>query len=106
MRLAVQFARLVYAMPIVFLESIRLGLFQSRNGNQRMSKVHAYACEICGRQKGKANHWWIAVTTGQSLTLRAWDDALAEHPEMKHLCGDAHRDTFIERWSASQRDTA
>jgi hypothetical protein len=75
-------------------------------GERSMSKVEAYTCEICGRKRTEVNHWWMAIATGAALTLRPWDDDLAAHIAMKHLCGATHRDLFIARWAAELKGSA
>jgi len=57
----------------------------------------SFTCDICGKKKGEANHWWMVVLgavpcydEGQPahrFTLLPWNIAESRNPEMYHLCG-------------------
>lgn len=67
-----------------------------------MLQVSKYECEVCGRQKGSGT-WWLAIATGAALTVRLWDDDLARHTDMKHLCSPLCRSKYVDKWAAGQR---
>ena len=53
-------------------------------------KNTVYMCDVCGKVKGKVNHWWV-VCLGAGDPLRMvilpWTDASAVHDDFIHLCG-------------------
>ncbi len=57
-----------------------------------------FTCDICGKHKGEANHWWMAsfgsgaetqsASPGDNrFTLRRWSRAESQNEDMYHLCG-------------------
>ena len=63
-----------------------------------MAKIESYQCDVCGKQKGTVNHWWIiSIETegwykggesfeGASFLLCEWNDH-AKNAGVIHLCG-------------------
>jgi hypothetical protein len=57
----------------------------------------SFTCDICGKKKGEANHWWMVVLSdvpchddgqpGLRFTLLPWNAAESRIAEMRHLCG-------------------
>jgi hypothetical protein len=37
-----------------------------------MSELRAYKCDICGREKGDVNHWFV-VRVGEAFHVYKWD---------------------------------
>lgn len=61
-----------------------------------MAKVESYKCDVCGKQKGDVNHWWItrvgAWKNKPCLSLVLWSDEALNAPVLHdtteaHLCG-------------------
>ena len=55
-----------------------------------MAKVESYQCDVCGKQKGEVNHWWLATLDHpEELTLGTWPKLPGEYPVEGafHLCG-------------------
>jgi len=56
-------------------------------------------CDVCGIDKKKASHWFMAVEEKGALRLSAWSVLNPKRLSMKHLCGQAcvHRlvDVFL-----------
>ena len=54
-----------------------------------MAEIRTYVCDVCGKQKGEANHWWkILRVPGPRITvlpidLPKRDEQAAEF----HVCG-------------------
>ncbi|MHB8391947.1 MAG: hypothetical protein ACYDBH_20620 [Acidobacteriaceae bacterium] len=71
------------------------------------------SCDVCGKQMGGDEKWWIATNecapsgdrkSGQpTLKLMPWDNALAHSAESKHLCGAGCAHTYMDRWMAGFR---
>jgi hypothetical protein len=57
----------------------------------------SFTCDICGKKKADANHWWMVVLGDvpcfeqdqphQRFTLMPWNPAESRNPDMYHLCG-------------------
>ncbi len=51
----------------------------------------AYACDIRGKGKGEANHWWMASVSeprdSGRLTLMRWTAGQSQRDDIFHLCG-------------------
>ena len=64
-----------------------------------MAWTVAYACDICGKQKGEANHWWMARLSDTAeaggtadpeaggVTLLRWSKDASRNGDVYHLCG-------------------
>lgn len=57
-----------------------------------MKIAQPWKCDICGRQKGATNHWWIGYPhsfPARGACVQIWDEALAaiEQTGLVHLCG-------------------
>lgn len=55
-----------------------------------MAKVESYKCDVCGKQKGDVNHWFVVVSATSFLAIRPWpkepNDAMT-FDGTAHLCG-------------------
>ena len=57
----------------------------------------SFNCDICGKKKGEANHWWMVLLRdvpcydeGQPssrFTLLPWNAAESRNGDLYHLCG-------------------
>ena len=68
----------------------------------------SFTCDICGKTKGEANHWWLA-SLGQKadfaeeeealrFTLMRWHSAESRNPDIYHLCGQGCAMQAAERF--------
>ncbi len=71
-----------------------------------------FTCDICGKSKGEANHWWMAAVGSvpcfeengggdlrdQRFTLMRWSRADSQNPDMYHLCGQGCAMQAMERF--------
>ena len=50
-------------------------------------------CDMCGRQKRQANHWFVAREEPGELRITGWNSHQLLSPQTKHLCGEtcAHK---------------
>ena len=72
----------------------------------------SYTCDICGKKKGEANHWWMLATgevgcwdegqPNQRFTILPWNDAESRNQEMRHLCGQGCATKALERFMTNQ----
>jgi hypothetical protein len=70
----------------------------------------SFTCDICGKTKGEANHWWMAslgtvpcfeeVGDMRNLrfTLMRWNPAESRNQDMYHLCGQGCAMQAAERY--------
>jgi hypothetical protein len=68
----------------------------------------SFTCDICGKKKGEANHWWMVMLgdvpcydegqPGQRFTLLPWNAAECRNSEMYHLCGQGCAMKAMERF--------
>jgi hypothetical protein len=68
----------------------------------------SFNCDICGKKKGEANHWWMVLLgdvpcydEGQPamrFTLLPWNQAESRNREMYHLCGQGCAMKAMERF--------
>jgi hypothetical protein len=71
-----------------------------------------FSCDICGRKKADANHWWMFMLgdvpcfdegqPSQRFTLLPWNFAESRRPEMRHLCGQGCAMQALERFMTNQ----
>lgn len=68
----------------------------------------SFTCDVCGRKKMEANHWWMLVLGDvpcfeegqprQRFTLMPWNRAESGNPEFYHLCGQGCAMQAMERF--------
>ncbi len=67
----------------------------------------SFTCDVCGKRKGDANHWWMVLLgeepgletePGMRFTLMPWDAAESQNPEVYHLCGQGCALQAMERF--------
>jgi hypothetical protein len=73
-----------------------------------MSWDVSFTCDICGRKKGDANHWWMVVLGDvpcfehgqprQRFTLMPWNAAESRNAEFYHMCGQGCAMQAMERF--------
>ena len=51
-----------------------------------MAQLKTWVCDVCGAQRGKANHWYALDTTTRTAVISKFDPETAEQMEF-HLCG-------------------
>jgi len=53
-----------------------------------MAWVKQFTCDVCGKQKGSVNHWWIGyASNGCGYMVSQWQESLASNEEVASLCG-------------------
>jgi hypothetical protein len=74
-----------------------------------MTWTETFHCEICGKQKGSVDHWWLVwadkyrppyqdATEHPILKIYPWETMSAHDADVKHLCGQACLQTLVARW--------
>ena len=73
-----------------------------------MTWTETFNCDICGKQKGSVDHWWLAwsetysphddAARRQMLKIYPWENMLAHDATAKHLCGQACLQKLVDRW--------
>ncbi len=65
-----------------------------------------FSCDICGKPKGEANHWWMALlppdekttATPERFLLMRWSRSESQGQGMYHLCGQGCALQAVERF--------
>ena len=70
--------------------------------------TETFNCDICGKQKGSVDHWWLAWTEPYSphreaperqlFKIYPWENMMAHDATIKHLCGQACLQKLVDRW--------
>ena len=57
-------------------------------------------CFICGRQKGAANHWFMAILdkTKNLKIIKQWRESQACEPHTLTICGEQCAHTLLSRY--------
>ena len=73
-----------------------------------MSWDVSFTCDICGRKKGDANHWWMVLLGDvpcfdegqprQRFTLMPWNATESHSAEFYHMCGQGCAMQAMERF--------
>ena len=66
-------------------------------------KSETYACDICGKQKGDVNHWWMydpPKGPQQCFGIWEWDNDCAAG--LKHACGQECVIKAVNEWMQGQ----
>lgn len=68
----------------------------------------SFTCDICGKKKGEANHWWMlsyaecpcdeADQVPQRFSIMPWNGESSRNSEMRHLCGQGCAMQALERF--------
>jgi len=51
-------------------------------------------CDVCGKQKGQVNHWWMYLG-GEMFSVWAWND---DAGEVSHACGQECLHKALDKW--------
>jgi hypothetical protein len=80
-----------------------------------MAWTETFNCDICGKQKGTVDHWWLAWTEPhrphaeaaerQMFKIYPWENMMAHDATVKHLCGQACLQKLVDRWLNSEMNT-
>jgi hypothetical protein len=79
-------------------------------------KLEQFVCDVCGKQKGAANHWLIALLpdsvrlamanaitlTDPHAAITSWSPQLAKLPMSRHLCGEGCTFKLLSQWITEQ----
>ena len=61
-----------------------------------------YFCDICGKEKQAANHWFVGCFQQFTLCFLTWNDArekfLLDDDKSKHFCGQACTHKYLDRF--------
>lgn len=81
---------------------------QPKDGVAPLTWTETFNCDICGKQKGSVDHWWLAwnepfsphaqAPERQMLKIYPWENMLAHDATAKHLCGQACLQKLVDRW--------
>jgi hypothetical protein len=63
-----------------------------------MSSLREFRCEVCGLVTNNPQHWFLIDCGASRLSVARWDPESATLPDQRHLCGEAHAQTYISRW--------
>jgi hypothetical protein len=68
----------------------------------------SFTCDVCGKTKGEANHWWMLSHADcacdeedqvpQRFSVTPWSAEQSRNPEMRHLCGKGCAMQALERF--------
>jgi hypothetical protein len=68
----------------------------------------SFTCDVCGKTKGEANHWWMLSHADcacdeedqvpQRFSVMPWSADQSRNPEMRHLCGKGCAMQALERF--------
>ena len=77
-----------------------------------MSLLTIPTCDICGKQKGQTNKWFVAFRgallkgAGRcKFAVFEWTDRIAARKNAIHICGEGCLSTFISREMANRTDS-
>ena len=75
----------------------------------------SFTCDICGKKKGEANHWWMLSYAEcpcdeddqlpQRFSVMPWNADSSRNPEMRHLCGMGCAMKALERFMTQRLAT-
>lgn len=68
----------------------------------------SYTCDICGKRKGDANHWWMVMLgdvpcyeeggINLRFSLMPWNPMESQNQNLYHLCGQGCALQALERF--------
>ena len=72
----------------------------------------SFTCDVCGKKKGEANHWWM-LALGESpcdeedqppqrFAVMPWSGSQSRDAEMRHLCGKGCAMQALERFMTAE----
>jgi len=72
----------------------------------------SFTCDVCGKKKGEANHWWMLALgdcpcdeedqVPQRFSVMPWRGQQSRDPEMRHLCGKGCAMQALERFMTKE----
>jgi hypothetical protein len=75
----------------------------------------SFSCDICGKKKGEANHWWMLSyaecpcdeddQVPQRFSITPWSADSSRNAEMRHLCGKGCAIKALERFMTQKLAT-
>lgn len=79
-----------------------------RSQGETVTWTETFNCDICGKQKGSTDHWWLAWVEPYSphpeaperhmFKIYPWENMMAHDTSAKHLCGQACLQMLVDRW--------
>jgi hypothetical protein len=64
----------------------------------------AISCDICGTEKRRTNHWFVAYEQSGELRVGGWNSAYLSCSGTKHLCGETCLHKLISKFMATLVD--
>jgi hypothetical protein len=67
-------------------------------------QAQSFRCDICGKEKGQVNHWWMMwllpklLPYGAAVHIQGWEDRDAPIEGRKHLCGQECTHKMLDRF--------
>ncbi len=54
-----------------------------------MSREEIYRCDVCKKQRGETNHWFLGrFETEAGMYITSWDAGAPDDDDVFHLCGE------------------
>jgi len=63
-----------------------------------VSQSIRFACDVCGAEKGIANHWFLCIPMRHTFKLMKWDAGMAMGSYAKHICGERCAIKLASQW--------
>lgn len=70
-----------------------------------MAVTEQFSCDVCGKQKQQANHWWVGtetdIGTHKSFVFYPWPTGRREAEagkKVNHLCGQQCAIKALSEW--------
>lgn len=76
-----------------------------------MAQQTTYTCDECGKQRGDANHWWLATFLSNvqieyasdfdrehGMAFAKWSEEGSRQPHAFHLCGNGCATKLLSKW--------
>ena len=57
-----------------------------------------FTCDICGKERGQVNHWFLAYGSGGYQVFYRWDEVPPKTTGVKHLCGAECAHSLLSRF--------
>lgn len=70
-----------------------------------MAKTETITCDVCGKQKGAVNHWYLIKKheVMPVFEVMPWHDSIAENINFGHLCGQECTVKLLSEWMQKGR---
>jgi len=74
-----------------------------------MTLKHTYECDVCGKVRKEANHWWIALPNpALGFYLQSWVGAekqkMLDKDGILHLCGQECVHKCLDRFMTGMEE--